>query len=156
MKSLLVGIPGVALAAALLFIVATRIFVPPGMVYTVTQVQTGMVHQPRSWLGRTVLVRALASPLGTSCPPSIPSCTNVVLTDSNPILANTPTLVAIAARPDSLRSMLRRVPLADRMIPDPQQVDWGQFATYHVHLSAQSFAPCIPPCMNVQLEGVAR
>lgn len=156
MKILLVGVPGVALAAAVLFIGATHIFAPPDTVYTVTQVRTGMVHRPRLWLGRTVLVRALASPLGTSCPPSIPSCTNVVLADSNPILANTPTLVAIAARPDQLRSMLRRVPLVDRMIPDPQQVDWGEFRTYRIYLSAQSFTPCIPPCMNIQLAGIVR
>jgi hypothetical protein len=163
MKSLLVlvGIPAVALAAALLFVVETRIVVTPAMVYTVAQARAGMMRQPRSWAGRTVLVRARAFPLGTNCPPSIPWCTNVVLADGDALLATAPTLVAMAAgpaRPDPLVSLLRHVPLADRLIRQPQQVDqvdWSHIATYRVHLSAQSFSPCIAPCINVQLEGIA-
>ncbi len=158
MKSLLVGILALALVAALLFVVETRILAAPATVYTVAQVRAGMIRQPRSWVGRTVLVRARAFPLGTGCPPSIPWCTNVVLTDSDSLLS-TSTLVAIAAgptRPDPLVSLLRRVPLADRMIRQPQQVDWSHVVTYRVHLSAQSFSPCIAPCMNVQLAGVSQ
>ncbi len=82
---------------------------------------------------------------------------SVVLVDGASLLANTPTLVAMAAdaaRPDPLVSQLRRVPLVDRLIPQPQQVDWSHVATYRVHLSAQSFSPCIAPCMNVQLAGM--
>jgi len=159
MKSLLVGIPAVALAVGLLFVVETRILAAPATIYTVAQARAGMIRQPRSWVGRTVLVRARAFPLGANCPPSIPWCTNVVLADGNALLATTPTLVAMAAgpaRPDPLVSLLRRVPLADRLIRQPQQVDWSHVATYRVHLSAQSFSPCIAPCMNVQLEGIAQ
>ncbi len=159
MKSLLVGIPAVAVAAALLFVVETRILAAPGTVYTVAQARGGMIRRPRLWVGRTVLVRARAFPLGTSCPPSIPWCTNVVLADGDALLATTPTLVAMAAgpaRPDPFWSLLRRVPLADHLIPRPQQVDWNHAATYRVHLSAQSFSPCLAPCMNVQLEGTAQ
>jgi hypothetical protein len=158
MKSLLVGIAAVALTVALLFVVETRILAAPSTVYTVAQARTGMMRRPRSWVGRTVLVRARAFPLGANCPPSIPWCTNVVLADGDALLS-TSTLVAIAAgptRPDPLVSLLRRVPLVDRMIRQPQQVDWSHVATYRVHLSAQSFSPCIAPCMNVQLEGIAQ
>ncbi len=115
MKSLLIGIPAVALAVVLLFVVETRILAPPGTVYTVAQTRVDMIRQPRSWVGRTVLVRARAFPLGTNCPPSIPWCTNVVLADGDALLTTTPTLVAMApglARPDPLLSLLRRVPLA--------------------------------------------
>jgi len=157
MKSLLVGVAAVALTVALLFVVETRILTAPSTVYTVAQARAGMMRQPRSWVGRTVLVRARAFPLGANCPPSIPWCTNVVLADGDALLS-TSTLVAIAAgptRPDPLVSLLRRVPLVDRMIRQPQQVDWSHVATYRVHLSVQSFSPCIAPCINVQLEGIA-
>ncbi len=159
MKSLLVGIPAVALMAVLLFVVETRILAVPGTVYTVAQARAGIFRQPRSWVGRTVLVRARAFPLGASCPPINPWCTNVVLADGAAVLANTSTLVAMAAdpaRPDPLLSLLGRVPLVGRLIPQPQQVDWSHVATYRVHLSAQSFSPCLAPCMNVQLAGMAR
>ncbi len=159
MKSLLVGVAAVTLTVALLFVVETRILAAPATIYTVAQARAGMIRQPRSWVGRTVLVRARAFPLGANCPPSIPWCTNVVLADGNALLATTPTLVAMAAgpaRPDPLVSLLRRVPLADRLIRQPQQVDWSHVATYRVHLSAQPFSPCIAPCMNVQLEGIAQ
>ncbi len=157
MKNLLVGILATALTVLLLFVVETRILAVPGTVYTVAQAHAGMIRQPQLWVGRTVLVRAHAFPLGTSCPPINPWCTNVVLVDGASLLANTPTLVAMAAdaaRPDPLVSQLRRVPLVDRLIPQPQQVDWSHVATYRVHLSAQSFSPCIAPCMNVQLAGM--
>ncbi len=158
MKSLLIGIPAVALAVVLLFVVETRFLVAPDTVYTVAQARGGMIRWPRLWVGRTVLVRAHAFPLGTNCPPSIPWCTNVVLADGDSPLATTHTLVAMAAgpaRPDPFWSLLHRVPLVDHMIPQLQQVDWNHVATYRVHLSAQSFTPCIQPCMNIQLAGMA-
>jgi hypothetical protein len=156
MKRVLVGSAGIALATGLLFLAANRFYVSMGPVYTVAQVQIGIGRQPRSWAGRTVLVRALATPLGANCPASVPWCTNVVLSDRDPGPAATPTLVAMAAQPDPFWSLLRRVPLMDRVIADPQQVNWEQVATYRVHLSAQTFVPCIPPCMNIQLEGMVR
>jgi len=159
MKSLLVGTLSIVLTVALLFVIEIRILATPSAVYTVAQARAGMIRQPRSWVGRTVLVRARAFPLGANCPPSIPWCTNVVLTDGDSLLSTTPTLVTMAAgpaRPDPLVSLLRRVPLVDRLIAQPQQVDWSHVATYRVHLSTQSFSPCIAPCMNVQLAGMVR
>jgi len=156
MRNGLVGAAGVALAAVLFFLTANRFFVSTGPVYTVAQVQAGIGHHPRSWVGRTVLVRALATPLGASCPASVPYCTNVVLSDRDPELGSTPSLVAMAAPPDPFWSVLRAVPLMDRVIPDPQEVAWQRVATYRVHFSAQTFVPCLPPCLNIQLEGMVR
>src|SRR5690242_11605284 len=120
MKNVLVGIIGVALAIGLLFLSANRYFVTTGSVYTVAQVQTAIGRRPRSWAGRTVLVRAVATPLGAGCPTSVPWCTNVILSDRDPSLPDTPTLVAMAAQPDPFWSLLRQAPLMDRVIPDPQ------------------------------------
>ena len=72
MKNLLVGILATALTVLLLFVVETRILAVPGTVYTVAQAHAGMIRQPQLWVGRTVLVRAHAFPLGTSCPPINP------------------------------------------------------------------------------------
>jgi hypothetical protein len=149
-------VAGVLLVGALLFLAANRFFASTGPVYTVAQVKAAIDQRPRLWVGRTVLVQALATPLGVNCPAIVPLCTNVVLSDRDPELGATPTIVAMAAPPDPLWGFLRSVPLMDRVIPDPQEVAWQQIATYRVHFSAQTFVTCIPPCLNIQLEGMVR
>lgn len=160
MKRLLICGTGVALAFALVLMIGTRL---PGVfvaqraayVYTVAQLRADMGRRPALWRGRAAFVQAMAYPLGTNCPPSTPWCTNVVLTDDASIGATTPTLVVMAAPPDPYTGLLRRVPLLGRLIPDPQRVAWGQRATYRVYVSAQTFTPCLAPCLNVQLKGIA-
>lgn len=155
----LAGLATTVLVCGVILLAARGLFTAPGTVYSVAQLRAGMRRQPRTWRGRTVLVRALAFPLGSQCPPANPWCTNVILTDRVPMLADTPTLIASAAPPDPLLGLLRRVPLVGGviggLIPDPQQVDWEQLATYRVRLSAQSFAACLAPCIGAQLEGLA-
>ena len=147
------------MVAALLVLSAVQLvgaLAAPGKVYTVAQVRAGISRDPQLWRGRTVLIRALAVPLGAMCPPSTPWCTNVVLADHDPILATTPTLDEMAPRSNPYVTLLRRLPLVDWVIPDPQQVAWEQLATYRLHISPQTFTPCLAPCLNLQLEGIAR
>lgn len=156
MNRVAIGLAAVGLAAGLLIVIGTglaAVFAASGKVYTVAQASAAMDRNPRSWRGRTVLVRAVAVPLGGNCPPSMPWCTNIVLTDHDPVLATTPTLVVMAARSNPYVTLLRRLPFVDRLLADPQQVEWGQRVIYRLHLSAQTFTPCLAPCLNMQLEG---
>jgi hypothetical protein len=43
---------------------------------------------------------------------------------------------------DPLLAVVRRVPLMGGLLPAPQELDWGEVATYQVELRATPDGPC--------------
>jgi len=140
-----------ALGAAL---VVGRAAAPGEPVYTVARVTAGMAHRPGAWVGRTVLVRAVAVPIaGSSCPMAYPSCGGMMLADSIAPGGNATLTINDRARPDNGPwTFLRRLPVIGRLISAPSRtVPWGQPATYRLQLYPHPYDLCTLPCMGVRL-----
>jgi len=143
-----------ALAAAL---VVGRAAAPGETVYTVAQVRAGMAQRPGAWVGRTVLVRAVAVPIaGSSCPTAYPSCGGTRLTDGTALGGADATLtINDRARPDDGPwAFLRHVPVIGRLVPAPSRTPWGRPATYRLQLYPHPYDLCTLPCMGVRLIAV--
>jgi hypothetical protein len=71
MKRSAVVLAALLCATAVTFAIVNRL-ADPGPTYTVAQVQAGLLHRPRAWVGRTVLVHGMLytgfCPAGASCP----------------------------------------------------------------------------------------
>ncbi len=145
-----------ALAAAL---VVGRAAAPGETVYTVAQVTLGMARRPGAWVGRTVLVRAVAVAIaGSSCPTAYPSCGGTRLTDGTALGGGDATLtINDRARPDGgLWAFLRHVPVIGRLVDSPlRTLPWGRPATYRLQFYPQPYDLCMLPCMGVRLIGIA-
>jgi len=147
-----------ALALVVAIIMATgQRPTPAGAVYTVAQARAGLARNPRAWVGRTILVRALVirCRLVEGCvalPPGIP---RVGFVDGIPIIEMPRAAVLSQALPlqvgeDPFRSFLRRIPLLHGVIPAPRQLSPAHPATYRVRLivetpcaAANSHASCV-------------
>jgi len=144
-----------ALAAAL---VVGRAAAPGEPVYTVAQVRAGMARRPGAWVGRTVLVRAVAVPIaGSSCPTAYPSCGGTRLTDSTAPGSGDATLtINDRARPDDgTWAFLRHIPLIRRLLPTASRtMPWGWPATYRLQFYPHPYDLCTLPCMGVRLIAV--
>ena len=75
MKRYAVVLAALLCATAVTFAIVSRL-ADSGPTYTVTQVQAGLLHNPRAWVGRTVLVHGMLytdfCPAGASCPSMLP------------------------------------------------------------------------------------
>jgi hypothetical protein len=148
--ALRIGLGGLAAAGCLL---AALLALPRdhGPIYTVSQVQAGLAHDPRAWTNRTLLLRGVAS--GVRCwvtaaglgadglkmtdwcrPPRF------ILWDGDP--AAVAALPLAWASPAPLLAIARRVPLLGVLLPTPPAADWGKVATYRVALRAMPLAVC--------------
>jgi hypothetical protein len=123
-------------------------------IYTVTQLQAGLAHDPRAWTNRTLLLRGVAIAVGCWvivdrltadglnpadwCTP--PRFVPFILKDADP--------TAVAALPmawtgpDPRLTVARRVPLLSLLLSAPRAVDWGKVATYRVELRAMPQSAC--------------
>lgn len=134
-------------------------------VYSVREVRAGIARHPSAWLGRTVLVRAIASgawlPLAIGGPGSgsgftvmwfyggrgrpLPS-TRTILPSA--LLTDSSTQAPAAGLPlafggeDPLLSFLRRLPWIGRFMPRPRSLNWGSPAIYHVRLQSAPAGSC--------------
>jgi hypothetical protein len=135
--------------------VAGRMAAPIGDVYTVAQVKAGMAAHPAAWVGRTVLVRAIAYPRsGSSCPNANPYCDAVSLLDNATTATDASTLVVSGRPADVGWTVLRRVPVLGPLIVPPRDPLWGQVATYRVQFVAHPYSACTLPCMGTRLVGI--
>ena len=111
-------------------------------VYTVAQVQTGLLWQPHAWLRRTVWVYAVATHATERfCPYPIATCKGAL-----PVLADRPGAAArglplVWGGTDPIRAQLRRLPLIAAFVP-PQAPHWGRPAAYRVTLRLAAGAAC--------------
>ena len=127
-------------------------------VYTPAQVHAGLGHNPRAWVGHTVLIRGLvattvgATTVGASAPPSAPSIAvlidvprlprglsalelRILLFDYYGLTARpTATLLLRPAPPNPLLAALRRVPIVNRLLPASERVDDGEVGVYRVEI----------------------
>lgn len=143
---------GLLLVAGVIVVGASGLAAPPsGSVYTVAQLDVALRHNPGTWIGRTVLLRATAYPMaGTSCPMTQPWCSDVQLTDGAAGAGSGIALVAIQGPTNPVWTFLRTLPFAARLLP-ARQMAWGHPALYHVDFVRQTFTLCTPPCLQARL-----
>jgi hypothetical protein len=144
---------------ALLFGTAMEAVVStPHTVYTVAEIQAGLARRPAVWVGRIVRLRGIAissycvlwpSPADTACP----GWRHVI---ADPCVIAGPCAVNVlplaGGAPDSLPTVLHRLPLVGRLVPAPGLISWGEVGTYRVQLRAAPADVCpSPPCYQVHL-----
>jgi len=118
-----------------------------GTVYGVATVDANLAQDPGSWLGRTIQVRGElipCMPLSTvrngPCAELIPNSGRL----EGYIESASPSVAALGVARgglDPVRGFLRGIPLVGRLVPAPQELQWGVVATYRVQLAA---VPAIP------------
>jgi hypothetical protein len=132
---LLGGLLGLLLAAGLA-LVALAMPQGHGPVYSVAQVQAGLVEHPQDWIGRTVQVRAIAEPcLAWGSPHDALHCHTLQpqLVDSRePDLVN-PLPLALETQSPVLRA-LRHLPVLKRLLLPPPAPPWEMVRTYGIRL----------------------
>ncbi|HWE63989.1 MAG TPA: hypothetical protein VHB98_19925 [Chloroflexota bacterium] len=129
----------------------------PSTVYSASTVTAGLLHHPRAWIGRTVLVRGTV--LGSSWDPdancSQASCagtTSYALAASlNANDVGQPALIMVTAPPSWLTSTLSGMPFLQRFVPQPQAVQFLRATTYRVRLQAIRGACDRLICVNAVL-----
>jgi hypothetical protein len=134
-RALLIASLGLVLVAVLAMVVLDRPF-HRSPVYSVADVRSHLLEDPRGWLGRTLLVRGETIARGCReeagtlvlCSPQV-----VSLTDPDPTLAGA-SLPLVSARPDPVLTIVRHLPLVRSVAVPPQVVRWGQVAVYRVQL----------------------
>jgi hypothetical protein len=122
-------------------------------VYTAAQVRAGLRHNPRAWVGHTVLIRGLlATASGASTTPSVPPIAvlidvprlprgvsalqlRILVYDRYGIAAQpTTTLLLRPALPNPLLALLRQIPVVTRLLPLSERIDGGEVRVYRVVL----------------------
>jgi hypothetical protein len=128
----------------------------PSTVYSLAVLRALVERAPAHWLGRAVVVRALAAP----CPwwgatVRLRHCADQPLvligcaTD-----APTEPLPLVRRAPSALWAILRRLPLVGSFAPAPHALPWGAVGTYRVQLRAAPTCPA-PSCYEAVLVDAA-
>ncbi len=105
--------------------------VQSGPVYTVAQVQTGLQRAPRSWVGRTVRIRAILR-----CCQLAPSPAPPALLDADGSSADA--LLAYWHGANPLLDIVRRLPLLSSLV----RHSYGQMSVYRVQLQPGAQLGC--------------
>lgn len=143
-----------------------------GHVYTVAQIQQGLAHDPRRWVGRTVLVRGrvvqaswmTAAPVrrlvgaqlhiecyrpgaGECAPPLLlryqrPGTVTHLLLAGQTYPYGPVVYVSPPQTPPAI-DLIRRVPLLGRLISAPQSVYWGPYVVYRLQILKKDAASCL-------------
>jgi hypothetical protein len=115
-------------------------------VYSVNDLHQQVAHDPRHWLGRTLLVQGRVALDHTWSPPDS-IVTRIELVDPGT------SGVSLAWGGETpLMQALRRLPLLGRLVPRPQVLRWDTRATYRVQLRAAPAGTCaVPPCYEAFL-----
>jgi hypothetical protein len=120
-------------------------------VYSVLALKAALARQPRTWAGRTVLVRGIAvGLLGPGCVPG--AWCEAGLVDAGMPLDTSTVLPLKLQSAAPLVTLLRRMPPLARFMPAPQALRWGRPATYRIQIHLQPAAACAaPPCYDALL-----
>jgi hypothetical protein len=116
--------------------------------------RAAVAADPAALVGHTVLVRGAI--IGGWCPATA-SCVfgRPALVDASRGFAMGWLPVAVG-RASGLLALLRRVPLLSRIVPGPQQVQWGATRVYRVELRVASGYTCgTGPCYDALLPDAA-
>jgi hypothetical protein len=116
-------------------------------IYGVATLRAHLAHDPRHWVGRTLLVRGeivpcLAMPSADNgrCAALAPSAWQPP--SPTPWRTAVDPLPVVHAGLDPFLTRLRQVPFLGALVPSPQVVQWGVTATYRVTLRASSHSIC--------------
>lgn len=130
---------------------------PSGRVYGVSEVSSGLAHDPARWLGATLRVQGVMTGAQqrrdvhggweSVGPSRLADPAN--MTVDIPLTMTTDLPVSWGA-PNSLLSWLRRLPLLGGALPRPQTVQWDRLATYRVRLRVVPGRAC-PRCYEAVL-----
>lgn len=125
----------------------------PDRVYTVSQVLTGLRHDPWAWVGRTALVRGTALLL-------LPGCGATAWCPGGLYEPHTrrpgPILLLEPGPADPLWGRLRRVPILGDVAPHPQHMHDQTLTVYRLRFQAVSHRSCdAHPCVNAVLVDAA-
>jgi hypothetical protein len=124
---------------------------PAGQLYTVAQVQAGLLRNPAAWTDRTIWLRGTA--VGLPCPSDLAACgpqTLLVGTGAQPLVF---AQLSVAAQADNdVLRFLRRVPGLGVVLLQPPTLRWNVVATYRVRMRALSCAPISPACYEVVVQ----
>jgi hypothetical protein len=118
---------------------------PPaaGQIYTVSQVQAGLLQNPAAWTDRTVWLRGTA--MDFPCPPGFSTCgpQTVLVGDgpNPPVFAQLPVVVQ---QSKDLARFLRRIPWLDTLLPQAPSLRWNELATYRIRVQTLPCAPMSP------------
>src|SRR5579864_4507850 len=125
-------------AAVVVYLVAGLRTLATGTVYTVAQVEAGLQHHPRTWVGRTVLIRGLLR----YCPPASLCPAEPALLD--PDAGPNDGLLAYANGTSWLISILEKLPFADRLpfFSSPLVHRFGGLGVYRVRLQPPAQSTC--------------
>jgi hypothetical protein len=111
-----------------------------GTVYSVAAVEAKLAQDPGSWLGRTIQVRGEIVPCmfpssagGGSCA-ELTSDSGRLEGHPKPEMPTAIALEVVRGGLDPVRRVLRGIPLLERLVPSPQEPQWGVIATYTVRL----------------------
>src|SRR5690349_9334689 len=126
-----------------------------GAVYSAQEVQTGLQHYPRDWLGRTIRVHGVIVGYTTStagpssyflAQPDLGSGWSGSLSDPSSV-AGPFVFETGATEPNTLLTWLRRVPILDRVVPG-ERAGGAQDSTYQVKIVDASADPACStrPC----------
>ena len=170
-----------ALAALVALVLVARIAgTGPGYpgaetVYTAAQVRAGLGHNPRAWVGHTVLIRGLlatasgASTTASMAPvavlidvPRLPWGVSalqlrILVYDHYGIATQpTTTLLLRPAPPNPLLAVLHQIPVVKRLLPLSDHIDGGEARVYRVLLlPPRHSCPQKGLCYDGVLMGVA-
>jgi hypothetical protein len=147
-----VALLGLALTSSVLLAVAAGSQVSHGPVYSVAEVQAGLVVQPQAWVGRIVRVQGSATVCETRFEHGYFRCTSEQPRLSDAGGAAAEPLLLVWEAPAPVWSALWRLPLLRGLLPAVQPVQWGVVATYRVQLRAAHASSCAsPPCYQAVL-----
>jgi len=107
-------------------------------VYSVVEVQSRLAHDPKAWVGRTVLVRGLIERcVASRSVRARQPCDKwpAVLVDPGSFGVSAP-LPLMWGSLDPLLAFLRELPLVSWLVVPPQAPHWWTLATYRVQLRA--------------------
>jgi hypothetical protein len=126
-----------------------------GPVYTVAQLRERLAAHPRAWVGRVVLVRAIASGCWALGGPGNAQCRiwRPGLIDQ---LGQENPLALAWATQGPLLSTLRQLPLLGDLLPAPHGTHWDLPAVYRVQIQAVAAGRCgAAPCYQALLLDVS-
>jgi hypothetical protein len=150
---LLAVLLGLALVTGLA-VAASSHRVQAGPVYSVAAVRAHLDRDPRTWVGRVVLVRALAEPCpwwGALSRPRHCAGQQLVLVGT-PAEPPAPPLPLVPLAPRPLRSFVRGLPILGDVLPRPRPVSWSAPARFRVRLLVSPAATCsAAPCYEALL-----
>jgi hypothetical protein len=130
-----IAIGGVIAGLALVAVLGTATLIDRaggGRVYSLAQVEDGLLKNPKAWLGRTVRVRAVISVLAAPCSLIVGGCGRAPASyyaleappaastqDPSSLIQPLPLTVGTA---DSVSQTLQRIPLLRNLVPGPPRL----------------------------------